>query len=335
MFHDPAGTEPQMKIGRNRTSSVKRNVVLAYLQIARPDHWVKNVFVLPGVVLAMSVDHSVVDRSLAWRLIIGLMSTCLIASSNYVINEILDAPSDRHHPLKRMRPIPSGQLRVEWAYVLWLVLMAGGMSLASLLSRGFVTSMLALWVMGLVYNVKPLRTKEIPYLDVLSEAINNPIRMLAGWYLAGTTQIPPATVLLSYWMVGCYFMAIKRFAELRDFDNARHASDYRRSFAYYNDIRLLVSIMFYGSTAMLFFGAFLIRYRIELVLSFPVVAWVMAAYLRIGFEKNSAAQAPEKLYRCKALLIPVVACAVVLTFLTSIDLPLFGWLFSPTIPVAR
>ena len=43
----------------------------------------------------------------------------------------------------------------------------------------FTLTVLALWVMGCVYNIPPVRSKDLPYLDVLSEAINNPIRMLA------------------------------------------------------------------------------------------------------------------------------------------------------------
>ena len=95
--------------------------------------------------------------------------------------------------------------------------------------------------------------------DVLSEAVNNPIRMLTGWYIVGPDAIAPASLLLSYWMVGCYFMALKRFAELRSIGQGESAAAYRRSFRYYTPERLLVSVTFYASAAMLFFGAFIMR----------------------------------------------------------------------------
>ena len=57
---------------------------------------------------------------------------------------------------------------------------------------------------------------------------------------------------------------------------ATRAAAYRKSFAYYTPERLLVSIMFYASAAMLFLGAFVMRYRLELILAFPLVALVMA-----------------------------------------------------------
>lgn len=78
---------------------------LAYVEIARPDHWFKNVFMLIGVVLAMFCQEGFSLTASLGNLIVGFIATCIVASSNYVINEILDAPMDRHHPVKRNRPI--------------------------------------------------------------------------------------------------------------------------------------------------------------------------------------------------------------------------------------
>src|SRR4029450_7442126 len=78
--------------------------VRGHLEIARVDHWIKNVFVFPGVVVALSLDPTQLTPALVLRFIVGLLSTCLIASSNYVINEVIDAPADMHHPTKFTRP---------------------------------------------------------------------------------------------------------------------------------------------------------------------------------------------------------------------------------------
>ena len=56
----------------------------------------------------------------------------------------------------------------------------------------FTLALLALWVMGCVYNIPPVRSKDLPYVDVLSEAINNPIRMLAGWFIVSSVTVAPA-----------------------------------------------------------------------------------------------------------------------------------------------
>ena len=323
---------PDTRTELSPTSTAPPSLLRAHLRIARADHWIKNVLVLPGIVVAINIDHSVLNAALPWRVVIGLLAVCLVTSSNYVLNEILDAPSDRAHPVKRLRPVPSGHVNVPLAYVEWIVLMLAGVGLSLLLSTTFLLTMLALWVMGCVYNIAPLRIKDLPYVDVLSEAINNPLRMLAGWYLTKTALLPPASLLASYWMIGCYFMAIKRFAEYRDFSDALQSAIYRKSFAHYNEQKLLVSITFYGSCAMLFFGAFIMRYRLELILAFPLVALLMAMYLSLAFKEHSAVQHPEGLYREPKLMAMIIACAALMLVLLFVDIPILYHTFVPSVP---
>jgi decaprenyl-phosphate phosphoribosyltransferase len=298
----------------------------------RIDHWFKNVFVLPGIIAAIGVDAAQAKSGLWARILVGLISICLVASSNYVINEVLDAPSDRSHPIKRKRPVPSGLVSVPLAYVQWIALMAIGVALGLLVSKAFAMTVFLLWVMGCIYNIPPIRSKDVPYIDVLSEAVNNPLRMLAGWFIGSTMSIAPASLLLSYWMVGCYFMAIKRYAEYREINDRSAATAYRKSFGFYTPERLIVSIMFYGSAAMLFLGAFVMRYRLELILAFPLVALVMAIYLDLSFKKDSAVQRPEGLYREPRLMAAVIVCSIAMAALMLVDIPVMQVIFSPTAP---
>ena len=267
---------------RDHAASAGHPTWRGHVAIARVDHWFKNVFVLPGIVVALGTDPFVDRTGLGLRILGGLLAVCLIASSNYTLNELIDAPFDRHHPTKRQRPVPSGQVNVPLAYVQWLALMVAGIAVAWTVSLPVAVTLLALWVMGCVYNIPPIRSKDLPYIDVLSEAINNPIRMLAGWFIVTDVTIAPASLLLSYWMIGCYFMALKRFAEFRNIGDGGRAAAYRKSFRYFTSERLLVSVMFYAAAAMLFFGAFCMRYRLELILAFPAIALVMAMYLHLS-----------------------------------------------------
>jgi hypothetical protein len=215
--------------------------------------------------------------------------------------------------------------------------MLAGVGLGLAVNVQLALTLLALWVMGCVYNIPPVRSKDHAYVDVASEAINNPIRMLVGWYSVTSTVVPPASLLVSYWMVGCYFMAAKRFAEYRDFSRSGtqgsvdDAVRYRASFKHYTSERLLVSIMFYASAAMLFFGAFIVRYRLELILSFPLVAVFMAMYLHLAFRPNSPVEHPEQLYRERALMLVLIVTVAVMTVLLFWDLPFLADLFSPSV----
>jgi 4-hydroxybenzoate polyprenyltransferase len=159
-----------------------RERIAAHVRIMRLDHSIKQIFIVPGIVLAMAIAGSSLSSRLLIRILVGLVASTLIACSNYVINEILDAPSDRLHPTKKNRPAASGLVHSGWGYAQWIVMMVAGLALGSLLGRGFVLSAVALWIMGCVYNIRPIRSKDIPYIDVLSESINNPLRFCLGWY---------------------------------------------------------------------------------------------------------------------------------------------------------
>jgi len=210
-----------------------------------------------------------------------------------------------------------------------------GVAIGWRISHAFALTALVLWLMGCAYNIKPLRTKDVPYLDVLTESVNNPLRMLLGWYAVAAFLVPPLSLLMCYWMIGCYFMALKRFSELREIGDRGVAGSYRASFKRYTPDSLLVSVVFYASTAMLFFGAFVIRYRIELLLGFPLVALVMAIYFKLAFKHNSAVQNPEKLYREPGLMLWFIATVVVMVMLLFVRLPWLENIFMPTIPVVQ
>ena len=302
--------------------------VSPYLNIARFDHWVKNVFVLPGVVLSLSV-FTPRWQELVFHLVIGMLAVGCVASSNYVLNEVMDAPFDRCHPTKRLRPVASRRVYLPCAFAEWLFLGALGLGLAKFVSGPLVWTLMMLWIMGIIYNVPPVRSKDLPYLDVLSEAVNNPLRMFAGWYIVRPLSSPPLSLLISYWMIGCFFMATKRYAEYKELADPAKSAAYRRSFAFYNEERLLTSIMFYASFGMLMLGAFIIRYRLEWILAFPLVALVMAIYLSLSFKPDSAAQRPEGLYREPALMSSVIVAAAVLTIFLFVSVPALQRWFSP------
>ncbi|MGR3762422.1 UbiA family prenyltransferase (plasmid) [Roseobacteraceae bacterium NS-SX3] len=306
MEHSPQGVRAQARFSD-------------YIAIARPDHWTKNVFMLPGVALAFAIDPAARLQDLAW-LPLAVLSTCLVASANYTINEYLDGQYDRHHPTKCKRPTAQGLIRPQLAALQYAVLAAGGLGLAALLTPVFLYASAALLVMGLIYNVEPLRSKDRMYLDVLSESINNPIRLVLGWAVVSTIVLPPSSALLSYWMGGAFLMAVKRYAEYRTIDDAERAGKYRRSFRFYTEDGLLLSAFFYALTSVLFLGIFLIKYKIEFILSFPFIALLFAYYLSISLRRGSAAMHPERLHSEPRFLAYTAFLAVLLTGLFFIDI---------------
>jgi 4-hydroxybenzoate polyprenyltransferase len=299
-----------------------------YIQLARIDHWFKNVFMLVGTFLALFLEPSLFRLDLVPPLAIAFLATCIVASSNYVLNEVLDAPYDRKHPVKKHRPAAAEEVRRSIALAEWLLLGALGIGLGFVVHPYFAVSALALWMMGIFYNVPPIRTKELVYLDVLSESINNPIRLLLGWFAVIQTQFPPVSLIIAYWMAGAFFMAIKRFAEYRQIGDRRTAKSYRRSFRYYNEDRLLISLFFYVVMGALFTGVFIVRYRLELILILPLVAGFFAYYMHLGLKENSPVQNPEKLHRETGFVAFTIASGVVFVLLMFTQIPILYDIFN-------
>jgi 4-hydroxybenzoate polyprenyltransferase len=240
----------------------------------------------------------------------------------------LEAATDQSHRLKRNRPIPAGLVDVRIAYAEWIALGIIGLALAWCINPAFALSGAALLVMGLAYNVPPIRLKEWPHLDVLSESINNPLRLMLGWFAVNATDVPPLSLLIFYWMSGAFFMASKRFAEYRWIDDAASAGHYRRSFRYYDETKLLVSMFFYATAAALFLGVFIIRFKLELLLAMPLVAGAFSYYLRIALKPESAAQAPERLYRERGLTLYLAISVLVFVGLMFVHVPAMYKLFN-------
>ena len=318
-LHKNKGTD---HVGVSDRSAVSVRDCIA---IARPNHWFKNIFMLPGAALALVLAPQV-ELAQFGRLAIAILSTCFVASANYTINEWLDAESDRHHAMKRHRPSADGRMRGSVVYTQWGLLAGLGLGVASYVGSGFFIISVVLLLMGIVYNVKPFRTKDRTYLDVLSESVNNPLRFSLGWFAIVGNVFPPASVLLAFWTGGAYLMTIKRYAEYRAIDDPAQAGRYRRSFKFYSEENLLKSAFFYGLACTFLLGVFLIKYKIELILSIPFICILFVWYLHIGMRPLSVAQNPEELYKENYFVGYVAFLSAFIIGLLFVDVPWLNFL---------
>jgi 4-hydroxybenzoate polyprenyltransferase len=294
--------------------------------MARPSHWVKNAFILPGFFAAQMLVPDWTLKS-AVNLVVAIGATCLVASANYVLNEWLDAKSDAHHPLKKHRPAVIGSISLKNTLVFYSILALSGLLISGLISSVLFFIELSLLVMGWIYNVPPIRMKDKPYLDVLSESINNPIRLSIGWVCVNSTSAPPLSLLVGYWFGGAFLMNVKRFAERRTLLDKDTAILYRRSFAHYTEEKLLAASLFYAMISFFFVGIFAIKYRLEYILIIPSLAHLYVKYFNLGMKENSVAQRPENLYKQVDLLGLLVVLVLQYLILTFTDITVLADLF--------
>lgn len=180
-------------------------MIVDLLRLMRPHQWVKNTFVLTGLLFG----HAWHNPALVAQAVIAFIAFCLISSTIYIFNDIVDIEQDKHHPSKRKRPLPSGKLKVSTAASFALVLGAMALTLASFASSTVVAILLIYAVMNVAYSLK---LKHVVILDVFIIATGFMLRILAGTLGLG---IPPSQWLLLCGLMVTLFLGFsKRRAEI-------------------------------------------------------------------------------------------------------------------------
>jgi decaprenyl-phosphate phosphoribosyltransferase len=154
----------------------------------RPKQWVKNSFVLAALVFSKHL----LDPAFAWRAAVAFAIFCALSGAVYAFNDLRDVESDRKHPIKKNRPIASGQLSEKSALWLSIVLATGALAAAYLLAPKLALVSAAYLLNNLAYS---LYLKRIAYLDVLMIGVGFLMRVLAGGFAIG--------VPVSAWLLAC------------------------------------------------------------------------------------------------------------------------------------
>jgi 4-hydroxybenzoate polyprenyltransferase len=271
------------------------------LKTMRPRQWVKNGLLFIPIVF----DKQLTNWPALSRTIFGFILFCLLSSVIYIINDLVDLEADRKHPLKKMRPLASGALKISTAKTAGIVLTIVIFIPATLLSLEFALIGLSYLVLNLAYSAW---LKNAPILDVMILASFYVLRVAAGVSLITVTRFSPWLYVFTTFLA-LYLGIGKRRAELNLL--AEEANTHRKSLGEYtlpllDQLILIVS----GSTIITYslytFSAPNLPANDVMMLTIPFVIYGIFRYLYLLEVKHYGGEPEEVLLTDRPIQATIV-----------------------------
>lgn len=174
----------------------------------RPRQWTKNFIVFAGPAFNFDYSGDILQNS-----IISVISFCLISSSIYLLNDVLDIKSDRKHPIKKFRPIASGKLSIPLALITSFFLAFTSILGSHILIPGYLSYILLSYlILQIIYCLK---LKKEPILDIICISSGFLLRASAGIVACKLPNSP--WFLITVGMLALFLSIEKRKFELREY----------------------------------------------------------------------------------------------------------------------
>ncbi len=272
------------------------------LRTMRPKQWTKNGFVLVGLIF----DGKLLEPGLALAAASAFVAFCLVSSSVYILNDLVDVESDRLHPRKRLRPLASGQLSPAVAKAALVFFAAIGITGASLLNGRVGLTLAAYLALNTAYS---FYLKRLVIIDVMMIAVFFILRIVAGAAAVNVSAFSP-------WLYIC----VSLLALFIGFGKRRHeilllkqdASGHRTSLGQYNLPFLdqiivivttsgLISYTFYSFEAETALAG-----PTQMLLTVPLIVFVVLRYLYLIHVEQRGGAPEDLLFSDRPLLAGVV-----------------------------
>ena len=286
------------------------NKISSVISLLRVQQWYKNIIIFLGLTFGLhllSVESIFVS-------ILGFAALCLITSSGYIRNDIIDLQQDKIHPEKCKRPLPSGQITLKNAHVMFLVTISLGLLLSFYLDLLFGVFMTVLIINTEIYS---RITKNIVFLDVFVIGINFVIRAVSGIVLINASISP--WIILGVFFVALFLGFMKRKSEIITLKNS--AGSHRKVLSHYTKISLNISVFI---SAMMILAIFTIYSVIgpfhdgRLILTVPFIAFIILRQLYLSKINHILIQKNE-FYKDRLTAIAIISYSIFTLILLYTD----------------
>jgi len=283
-------------------AAAKPSSLADIVKLMRPMQWSKNSVVFAALIFSKHL----LDPHYAFLVVMGALSFCLVASGAYVMNDLRDCDRDRQHPLKSLRPLPSGRVRTSTAIALSVLLVVLGVGLAIALGYEFATLVTLYFVLQVAYTFV---LKELVILDVMAIAAGFVLRAGAGGVVIDVPVSP--------WLIICTFLLMMFLG----FCKRRHeivllegrATDHRAILREYSPYFLDQMISVVTASTVVAYAIYTaspeVRDKLgtdKLYLTIPFVLFGIFRYLYLVHQKEEGGNPTQLLLSDRPLIVDIV-----------------------------
>lgn len=276
------------------------------LKAMRPRQWTKNVFIFAALVF----DRKLLNLEAFLDTLEAFLLFCFLASSVYIINDILDRESDRNHPVKKNRPIASGKLPISTALVTATVLLLISLVGAFFLSKVFLVICVGYFLLNLLYS-KWL--KHMAIIDVLVIAGCFVLRVAAGVSVIEVQRFSPWLYVVTT-LLALYLGFGKRRAELSVLVNDNPQSHRKvlsgYSIALVDQYITVVSASTIIAYSLYTFSGANLPDNHAMMLTIPFVLYGILRYLYLIQMRNEGGEPEEILLKDRPIQVAVLLWAI-------------------------
>jgi len=327
-----------------------KSQIIIYARALRVNQWIKNLIIFAAILFS----GKLFVPELLSNAVYAFFIFCLLSSASYVLNDIIDYQYDRKHPVKKRRPIASGQISIPQATFIVFVMVIVSLMLSLFFSISLFLISITFLLIHVFYS---LYLKRFPVIDIFTISLSFVIRTLAGVVVTGYHV--PVWLLMTIFFISLFMASVKRHAEL-----VTHGRDTRESlFRYKNHLLYFLSTTFATLTIVsyalytytlyidssqkqiysgatvceqiytnekdindcqeqnvfqLFSGVPTLEARKLMMLTIPFVVYGIARYAQLLYEKEEG-ERPEKIITTdKPLLVTLLLCGLMIVLLIYI-----------------
>ncbi|AEY66338.1 decaprenyl-phosphate phosphoribosyltransferase [Clostridium sp. BNL1100] len=259
------------------------NTVKCFIKLIRVRQWSKNIFVFSGVLF----PSGLIGLQQVVKIIIAFLLFCGISSAVYIINDVIDLKKDMLHPVKRLRPLASGKIKVKFALSIFYVICPGTIVLSFFLNKYFGIVICVYFLMNLSYSLK---LKDFVFIDLLIISFGFVLRTLSGIILVNGKD--SFWFLLSIAFLSLYLGMNKRKKELLTLEE--DSQKHRKNLGEYS-IGLINEIIPMLTACAVISYSFHTLYEVKVkytILTIPIVVYGIFRYQYLT-DKAGFGESPE------------------------------------------